>query len=109
MFTEEKTLRENHFRQSDRDLLIEVNTKLDRAILDIKDMKDNTSERIADLYAKKLDVAEANRLLAEGDKVHSALARRDEDFERRVRRLEYALALATGGFAILEIVLRFMK
>lgn len=32
--------------EQDHDLLIEINTKLERALIDIKDLKDDTSQRV---------------------------------------------------------------
>jgi hypothetical protein len=39
----------------DHDLLIQIATKLDRAILDIKELKDNTTARVTDLEEGKTD------------------------------------------------------
>jgi hypothetical protein len=39
--------------QNDHDLLIKIETKLDRAIVDIKDLKDNTTARVTALEEEK--------------------------------------------------------
>ncbi len=45
-------------RTSDHDLLIEINTKLGRAIIDIKDMRDDTQRRL-DKIEQRTEILEA--------------------------------------------------
>lgn len=40
--------------ENDHDLLIQIATKLDRAILDIKDLKDDTTRRVSTLEEEKV-------------------------------------------------------
>ena len=39
----------NEFNRDDRDMLIRLDTKMDQMILDVKDLKDGTATKIADL------------------------------------------------------------
>jgi hypothetical protein len=72
----------------DHDLLIEVNTKLDRVILDVKELNNNTNQRVTDLEHHKADRTEI------------------EDHEVRLRRLERYGAMAIGGMTLLQIGLQ---
>jgi len=85
----------------DRELLIafraEVTTKLDRAIIDIKELKDNVAQRVSTLEQGKLDTAEANRLKMEADRVH-------QDHEVRVRFIERYLWAALGVLAVIQFI-----
>jgi len=46
----------------DHDLLVIIDTKLERALADIKDLKDGTSSNITNLQNDKADKADINRL-----------------------------------------------
>lgn len=71
--------------KNDHDLLVVVHTKLERVLIDLKEMRDNTVGRIAVLEANKLDKIEAKEMLAaatkHSDEIHA-------DFEARARSLE---------------------
>lgn len=86
---------------NDHDLLIamkaEFSTKLDRVILDVKDLKDNTAKRVHDLEEEKLDKTEAERMAREAEKVH-------EDHEDRLRDLQTFRDNLKGRYAILAIL-----
>jgi hypothetical protein len=78
---------------NDHDLLIEINTKLERAIKDIAEIKDTTADRVNALEQEKLDKAEAARLKEEADTVH-------QDHEIRLRAIEKKIWTAAGATAI---------
>ena len=63
----------------DHDLLIEVNTKLERVIQDINDLKNNVASRVDDLEKDKLD---------KEDNLIKELNDNQMDHEKRLRRLE---------------------
>lgn len=88
--------------RSDHDLLITVNTKLNRVIDDIKDLKDNTTQRVLALEAEKLNKEEALRIKKENDDAHL-------DYELRLRRLELWGGMAIGALSLFEIITRFFK
>lgn len=82
----------------DHDLLIQIGTKLDRALLDIKELKDNLASRVGELETEKMDKAEAERLFSDVQTVH-------EDHEKRIRTIEvkhteYNTKLRTWGTVI---------
>jgi hypothetical protein len=72
MDTEEK------FNREDRDLLIELRTEMRAVRVDIKDLKDNTTNRIDTLEQEKADREEVEELQ---HKVNN-------DIEKRVAKLE---------------------
>lgn len=79
------------YRQSDHDLLVTIHTKLERAIDDIKELKDNMSARIAALEGNKFDKKEG------------------EDMQASVMWLQ---RIAFGGIGILfflELYFKFFK
>ncbi len=85
--------------ENDHDLLIQIATKLDRAIQDIKELKDNTTARVSaleDEKANKIDLSSHEKL---GSAVHS-------DHEKRIRRLERWSLLALGALGILEFLIQ---
>lgn len=82
-----------HFNQKDRDTLenlrvtsIKLETKLDRALEDIKGMTNNFASQ-AELLTVKKDLS---------------------DHELRIRRLEVWGFMAIGAFALLEFALKFL-
>jgi phage-related minor tail protein len=83
--------------QNDHDLLIQIATKLDRAISDIKELKDNAAARIDALEQEKLNQKEFEGVRAAADKLHN-------DHEKRLRRIEKWGFLAIGALGFLQIV-----
>lgn len=91
----------NNFKQIDRDLLIEIKTKLDRAINDINELKDNTAHRVDNLENTKLEKNEFYRIQSEMNLI-------DKDFELRLRRLERYGSIAIGFLILLEFLFKFI-
>jgi hypothetical protein len=79
--------------QSDHDILVsfkaEVGTKLDRAIYDIRDLKDNLVSDVAQLKAEK------------------ASQKQVDDIERRLTPIERYYWIAVGALAIIDILISY--
>ena len=90
-----------HPRQTeDHDLLVALATKMDRVILDIKALGDNTSVRISSLEQNKLDVKDAYPKLYK-DNVEGEL----KDHEGRIRDNEKRITqILTWGSAIVVLI-----
>lgn len=88
------------WNRQDRDLLIEVKTKLDNVVLEIASMRDNTLSRLAIVEQGKLDRTEANRLQSESMAVHN-------DHEIRIRFIERWVWGAIALMAAAEVVINF--
>lgn len=99
----------------DHDLLIRLDTKMDRATQDIgalhKQLGDVAASvhgliaavdsKIAAAVAQKVDKHEFHEAKVEGDKVHS-------DHEQRIRRIERYVWLAIGALALLQMIIPFV-
>ena len=90
-----------HPRQTeDHDLLVALATKMDRVILDIKSLGDNTAVRISSLEQNKLDIKDAYPKLYK-DNVESVL----KDHESRIRDNEKRITqILTWGSAIVLVM-----
>lgn len=102
--------------QHDHDLLIRLDTKMDRAAEDIKAvdrkvsdvsrdlgvMADGLEDKIAAAVADKEDKSRVNELKAEGDKIH-------DDHERRIRSLERYVWSAIGALTLAQIAMAIFK
>lgn len=86
----------------DHDLLIQIDTKLERVIIDVKELRDNTVARVNHLEDSKIDKEEVLRLKNEADQVH-------KDFETRIRRLERYGAIGATLLAVAQVVLNMIK
>lgn len=75
----------------DHDLLIELRTEFKGMRDDIKELKDNLVSRVTVLEEEKAPVKVTN------------------DHEKRIRRLEYVVAVAIGAAMLLEFISRFYK
>jgi hypothetical protein len=84
--------------ENDHDLLIQIATKLDRAILDIKELKDNTTARVSALEEEKLNQRDFDTYKQEADA-------RDSDKEKRLRRLERWGFMVVGVIGAVEIAI----
>lgn len=85
---------ETEHKQSDHDLLIQINTKVERVISDVKEIRDNTTSRVDALESEKLDKVEAAKAIVAHEKIH-------DDFEKRLKWLE---RIAYSGLAIIAAV-----
>jgi hypothetical protein len=88
--------------ENDHDLLIQIATKLDRAILDIKELKDNAAARINALEQEKLNKKELEIVHLAADKLHF-------DHQKRLRRLERWGFIAIGALGLIQIVANFYR
>lgn len=102
--------------QADHDLLIRVDTKMDRTIVDVKELHTHISTlhrsveglmssvdaKIAAATANKIDKDEAERILADAKEIH-------DDHEKRIRRLEMYTWTAIGALALAELGIAFLK
>ena len=68
------------FGRAERDMLIEVRTELRAVASDVRELKDDTKERLIKLEESKVSKEDAARLKGEADAVHA-------DHENRLRRL----------------------
>lgn len=98
---------------NDHDILISVHTRLETVQGDIKEIKESTQLRIADLEAKKLDKASFEKIYQDAQIVHKDIDKRatDElkDHETRLRRLEYAYFLSTGILLAVQFYFQYFK
>lgn len=86
-------------RIGDHDTIIEIKTKLDRLIMDVADIKTNTTQRVELLETSVGAVAaqsEANGKLS-------------VDHETRLRRLEVWGFGAIGAIAVLELIIKYFN
>jgi len=88
----EKTL-----NTEERDLLIELRTEMRAVRIDIKQLSDNTTARLAVVEATKLDKEDAERMMKESDKLH-------EDHENRLRFIEKYMWGALGVLAVGQVI-----
>lgn len=80
--------------------VIIIDTKLEQVIIDVKEVKDNFSQRVAYLEAQKMERTEAMRLFLESDKIH-------EDHEMRLRKVERYGSIAIGILLTIQFVLTY--
>jgi hypothetical protein len=121
--------------RSDHDILIELSTKLERVISDIKDLGKGITESTAQLRESKLEKDVFNRweidfrrefekelnlikdnlikdIMKIGDEMKKAFGeqeKRIDDHERRIRRLERWVFMGIGGLALLQIIVAAAK
>jgi len=103
--------------RSDHDLLIEMATKLDRVITDLRSFDNKTTETSAKLQADKLDKDEFknwDRSFCrdyERDMVELKKMITDnvKDHEKRIRRLEQWGFIAVGAITLLQILMSLAK
>jgi hypothetical protein len=84
----------------DRDLLISLDTKVTLMAADIKEMKDDTKERLAYLETEKLDKDIFNQ------EIKTSVVTQ-KDHELRLRRLELWGAMVAGGLALFQVLLKY--
>ena len=101
---------------ADHDLLIRLDTKMDRAAKDISDLHSHVNgvrtdvqsmtasmdAKVAAAMAVKIDREDVLQMKADADKLH-------EDHERRLRILERYVWTAIGALAIIQIIIAFAK
>jgi len=92
--------------ENDHDLLIQIATKLDRAIQDIKELKDNVAARVSALENEKLDRTEYDSYIKDHDIAHRALISQGLDHEKRIRFVERLTYLFIGAMTLLEVILK---
>jgi hypothetical protein len=88
---------DNLHKTSDHDLLIELRTEMRGMRNDLKELRDDSRDRIVTLEAQKIDKEEVNRLVAESSAIHG-------DFSERLKWLEriayIALPILLAGMGI---------
>jgi hypothetical protein len=88
------------WNREDRDLLVELRTEMTGVRNDIKELKDNTSDRLARVEQGKLDRTEYNRIQSD-----DLTAR--QDHEDRIRNVETkvtrVLTWGSAAFVLLGI------
>lgn len=77
---------------ADHDLLVTIHTKLERALDDIRELKDGTTSRITHLEAEKTDRKDFETL--------------QKDYDNRLKWLE---RIAYGGIGILSVIEMYFK
>lgn len=98
---------ESLLRREERDLLVELRTEMAAVRNDIREIKDNTAARLANVEQQKLDRTEANRLQAEVLERAGNAEERSDDHETRIRNLERYLFLGLGGLSLLTFALNY--
>ncbi len=95
--------------QSDHDLVVTLVSEMRQLRTEVRDLK------VTDLKDLKSDIKEVRDIVAsrvenlENDKVDRKDYETDKsDHEKRIRRLEYGLALAIGGLTVLELALKYL-
>lgn len=91
----------NHaMTRTDHDLLIELKSKMDDLKIDIRDIKDNTSARLAAVEEKKLNIADSYPVLYK-----AALEKTLTDQETRLRSAEHSITqIITYGSALMILL-----
>lgn len=93
---------EDYQKQSDHDLLVKIHTQVERVIIDVKEIRDNTTARVENLEREKFDKSEATKVLAEANLVH-------DNLDTRVKWLERIAYTGLGLLAALEFYFRLLK
>jgi HAMP domain-containing protein len=93
---------QHEFNQKERELLVKIDVKLERAINDINELKNNFAARVNSLETNMITKDEVRTLVTSSDKTH-------DDFERRVRRLEQWGFIAIGALTIIQFILNYAK
>jgi hypothetical protein len=78
-----------------------LETKMDFVIKELKEMKDGVVTRLERLETGKLSASDFITYKTEQ-------ARESEDKEKRMRRLEWSLAICIGAFAIMEFYFKYL-
>lgn len=86
----------------DHDLLIQINTKLERVITDVKELKDNVAARVAALEQEKINKEEVKNLNDAAQVVH-------KDLGDRVRILERWGLISMGFLYAIQAYFEFFK
>jgi hypothetical protein len=113
---------------NDHDLLIELSTKMDRTIGDIKDLAKSVLDNTVKLQECKLDKEVYSQWLTgfykdynrDSEEIKNSIVQsidglKDytksilEDHEQRIRRIEKWMWVAIGGLALLQIIIGIIK
>lgn len=87
---------------NDHDLLVKITTQVDRLLVDVKEIKDDTATRVDNLEREKYDRAEADRVIRDATAIH-------EGFEIRIKWLERIAYTGLGLIGALEFYFRLIK
>mgnify|MGYP003395244363 CR=1 FL=1 len=87
---------------NDHDLLIRIDEKLRLLNDKVNSMENNQVGKIRDLESGKMGKDEANERM-------QAITKKQDDHERRIRRGEWAMAVAIGGLMLIEFASKFVK
>lgn len=93
---------QTQWSRDNRDLLIELKTQVAALRTDVRELRDNTSTRLATVEMGKLDRTEANRLLA--DQLTT-----NNDHETRLRFIERYMWLAIGALTVAQFALNYFQ
>lgn len=96
-----KTTTPTYWNREDRDLLVELRTEMVGVRSDIKELRDNTSDRLARVEQEKMDRTEINRLQSEALENHTDHETRIRAVETKVTRI---LTWGAAGLILLGIV-----
>ena len=77
------------YHREDRDLLIQIDTKMGMLMEQFHTHKDSAIQELALLNSKKLSKEEAQKMQQDSDKAH-------RDYEKRLRRIELHGSIALG-------------
>jgi N12 class adenine-specific DNA methylase len=83
----------------DHDLLIQIATKMDRAISDIKDLKDNTTARVTSLEEEKVNERDFKEYRDANDTRMDALS-------KKLDKVYSWVLLGLGGLGVIEFGLQ---
>lgn len=86
----------------ERDMLVSLDTKVTLMAQDIKDIKNDTKERLIDIEKEKLDSEVFNIEVKAAAVIH-------QDHEMRLRKHDYIIWFGMGGLAGLELFLKYYK
>lgn len=91
-----------HDEKMDHDLLIRIDENLKNLTQQVREMSTNVMERIVDLEKKKAELEYIRELQNDADIIH-------RDYERRLRVLEWSLAVAVGVVSLAEFYFRIIR
>ena len=93
---------------TDHDLLIRLDTKVDNITTELVMMRDSTTARVTELNANKLDVAAFKLFVSRYEEESKKTDGRDIDYEGRLRRLEMRVWIAVGIIMTIQFLTPIM-
>lgn len=91
-------------KNSDHDILIRLDTKVDNLTTELVMLRDNTTARVNELHTTKLDANSFKDFLAVYERELKEVVIKNNDFEDRLRRIEMRMWIAIGILMAMQIL-----